>query len=131
LQRRRCTAVAEAGGTGVAYLIDSGDPTKTTSAFKGTIDAIRSAAVSCRLEIPEAPQGQTFDKQKVSVHYLSGSDESALSYDADRKGSDAWHYDDPNQPRELVLCPETCKAREDDERAELVVDFECEPVILL
>lgn len=125
------TAVAEAGGTGTAYLIDTGDPTKTTSAFKGTIDAIRSAAVSCRLEIPEAPQGQTFDKQKVSVRYLSSGSETTLSYDADCKGSDAWHYDDPDQPRELELCPETCKGLQDDERAELVVDFECEPVILL
>ncbi len=125
------TAVAEAGGTGKAYLIDTGDPTKTTSAFKGTIDAIRSAAVSCRLEIPDAPQGQTFDKQKVSVRYLSGSSENALSYDADCQGSAAWHYDDPAQPRELVLCSETCKVLQDDDRAELVVDFECEPVILL
>ena len=125
------TIVAEAGATGQAYLIDTGDPTKTTSAFKSTIDTIRSAAVSCRLEIPEAPAGQSFDKQKVSVRYLSGANETALSYDADCKGGETWHYDDPAAPRELVLCPDTCKALQDDELAELVVDFECEPVILL
>ena len=125
------TVVAEAGATGQAYLIDTGDPTKTTSAFKGTIDAIRSAAVSCRLEIPEAPVGQSFDKQKVSVRYLSGANQTALSYDADCKGSETWHYDDPAAPGELVLCPDTCKALQNDELAELVVDFECEPVILL
>jgi hypothetical protein len=125
------TVVAEAGATGQAYLIDTGDPTKTTSAFKGTIDAIRSAAVSCRLAIPEPPQGQSFDKQKVSVRYLSGSNETALRYDADCKAGDRWHYDDPEEPQELELCPDTCKVLQADELAELVVDFECEPVILL
>ena len=123
--------VAEAGGSGQAYLIDTGDPTKTTSAFKATIEAIRSAAVSCKLAIPEAPPGQTFDKQKVSVRYLSGSSEIALNYDADCNGNEAWHYDDASAPSELVLCPSTCKGLQDDELAELVVDFECEPVILL
>ena len=125
------TVVAEAGGTGQAYLIDTGDPTKTTDAFKGTIDAIRSAAVSCRLAIPEAPAGQSFDKQKVGVRYLSGAKETPLSYGADCKATNSWHYDDPAAPRELVLCPDTCKALQNDELAELVVDFECEPVILL
>jgi hypothetical protein len=114
-----------------SYLIDTGDPNKTTSAFKTTIDAIRSAAVSCMLAIPEPPRGQSFDKQKVSVRHLSGSNQTVLSYDADCKGSSRWHYDDPKEPHELVLCPETCKALQGDERAELVVDFECEPVILL
>jgi hypothetical protein len=125
------TEIAEAGGTGQAYLIDTGDPTKTTSAFKATIDAIRSAAVSCRVDIPDPPQGQTFDKQKVSVRYLSGPKDTALSYQADCAGSASWHYDDPAAPQELVLCPETCEALQGDELAELVVDFECEPVILL
>ena len=125
------TQVAEAGGTGKAYLIDTGDPTKTTNAFKATIDAIRSSAVSCMLSIPDPPQGQTFDKQKVSVRHLSGSKQTALSYDADCRASTSWHYDDATQPHELVLCPETCKTLQGDEHAELVVDFECEPVILL
>lgn len=125
------TQVAEAGSTGKAYLIDTGDPTKTSTAFKTTIDAIRSSAVSCMVSIPAAPQGQTFDKQKVSVRHLSGSNQTALSYDADCKGGSSWHYDDPKDPHELVLCPETCKALQGDEHAELAVDFECEPVILL
>lgn len=125
------TVIAEAGGTDKAYLIDTGDPTKTTNAFKVTIDAIRSAAVSCKLEIPDPPTGQTFDKQKVSVRALSGASETALSYDPDCMTGDSWHYDDPKAPKELVLCTDTCKALQNDERVELVVDFECEPVILL
>lgn len=125
------TDIARAGGSGKAYLIDTGDPTQTVAAFKRTIDEIRSAAVSCMLQIPEAPAGQTFDKQKVSVRYLSGMSDVALEYDASCGGTSSWHYDDPADPHELVLCPETCKALQGDERAELVVDFECEPVILL
>jgi hypothetical protein len=123
--------IAQAGGSGKAYLIATSDPTQTVSAFKHTIDEIRSAAVSCMVEIPDAPQGQTFDKQKVSVRYLSGTNQTALAYDADCKGPSAWHYDNPTVPQELVLCADTCKVLQDDEQAELVVDFECEPVILL
>jgi hypothetical protein len=123
--------IAKAGGTGKAYLIDTGNPNQTVSDFKKTIDEIRSAAVSCNVTIPDAPAGQSFDKQKVSVRYTSGADQTALKYDAECKAASTWHYDDPAQPHELVLCPETCKTLQGDEKAELAVDFECEPVILL
>jgi hypothetical protein len=123
--------IAKAGGTGDAYLIDTGDPTQTVADFKRTIDGIRNAAVSCELAIPEAPAGRSFDKQKVSVRYASGATQTPLTYDAACKAQSSWHYDDSNAPKQIVLCPDTCRALQGDEKAELAVDFECEPVILL
>ncbi|HKP61367.1 MAG TPA: vWA domain-containing protein [Polyangiales bacterium] len=123
--------IAKAGGTSKAYLIDTGNPTQTTADLKRTVDEIRSAAISCELAIPQAPAGQTFDKQKVSVRYTSGGSKSSLKYDADCKANTSWHYDDVKAPKEIVLCPDTCKVLQGDESAELAVDFECEPVILL
>jgi von Willebrand factor type A domain len=122
--------IAKAGGTGDAYLIDTGNPAQTAADFKKTIDGIRSAAVACELAIPAAPAGQTFDKKKVSVKYSAGGSATALAYDPECKGASSWHYDEANDPKEIVLCSETCKGLQSDESAELAVDFECEQVIL-
>ncbi len=59
-------SIAEAGGTEHAYLIDTGDPSRTASAFSGAIDAIRGAAVACTVEIPLPPDGRVFDKEASS-----------------------------------------------------------------
>jgi hypothetical protein len=122
--------IAEAGGTSQAYLIDTGNPTQTVADFKQTIDLIRSAAISCKLDVPPAPMGQTFDKKKVSVRYSKSGATTALGYDSECKAAAAWHYDDANQPKQIVLCPQTCKTLQSDESVELAVDFECEQVIL-
>lgn len=122
--------IAKAGGTGQAYLIDTGNAAQTVADFKRTIDMIRTASISCKLDIPPAPAGQSFDKKKVSVRSSKGGSTTALSYDGDCKSATTWHYDDANQPKQIVLCPETCKTLQSDERVELSVDFECEQVIL-
>jgi hypothetical protein len=122
--------IAKAGGTGDAYLIDTGNPAQTATDFKKTIDGIRSAAVACDLAIPAAPSGQTFDKKKVTVRYSTAGSTSTLSYDPGCKSASTWHYDDANEPKEIVLCPETCKGLQSNDDSELAVDFECEQVIL-
>jgi hypothetical protein len=121
--------IAVAGGTDQAYVIDTGDPAKTVSDFKETIEGIRSASLSCNVEIPAPPAGETFDKTKVSVSVASGATTSKLGYASDCKGTDVWHYDDPDQPKELVLCPDTCTKIQSDPMAQLSVAFECDQVI--
>lgn len=122
--------IARAGGTGEAYLIDTGNPAQTVADFTATIESIRGASVSCNLAIPQPPAGETFDKTKVSVAYRSAGRDHALAYDAACGGGAQWHYDDPNQPRQIVLCPDACAALSADPSAELNVAFECERVIL-
>jgi len=122
--------IAKAGGTGNAYIIDTGNPGQTVADFKNTIDMIRSSAVSCNLTIPPPPAGQSFDKKKVSVNYTGAIGSKDLVYSADCKASDSWRYDDPDNPKEIALCPDTCKVLQSDASAELAVDFECEQVIL-
>ena len=123
-------SIAKAGGTGNAYIIDTGNPTQTVADFKATIDKIRSASVSCNLPIPAAPAGQTFDKKKVSVNYTGANGARGLAYDGECKAANSWHYDDPDQPKEIALCPDTCKSLQMDETAEIAVNFECEQVII-
>lgn len=124
--------VAVAGGTEHAYLIDTGNPESTTAAFKAAVDAIRGASVSCIVEISPAPDGRSFDAQKVRVTYQSGNGEpTALTYDQECAAQSAWRYDSPEDPTQIVLCESTCAAIQADPEAALGVDFTCEDVIII
>lgn len=119
------TQIAMAGGTGQAYIINTGDPTQTATSFKAAVDSIRGAAISCDARIPPAPTGSTFDKQKVAVSYTSNGTATALTYDAACAMPNSWHYDDPTTPTEVVLCPNTCSAIQADPNGALSVEFSC------
>ncbi|WP_437516608.1 vWA domain-containing protein [Sorangium sp. So ce1099] len=123
--------VAVAGGTEHAYLIDTGNPAATAAAFKAAVDAIRGAAVSCTVAIPAAPDGRTFDAQKVRVTYTSGDEAIALTYDQECETEEAWRYDSAENPTQIVLCDSTCAAIQADPAAALGVDFTCEDVITI
>ncbi|WP_437672893.1 vWA domain-containing protein [Sorangium sp. So ce131] len=124
--------VAEAGGTERAFLIDTGDPEATTAAFKAAVDAIRGGTVSCTVAIPPAPDGRTFDEQRVRVTYRSGNDApTALTYDQECEADNAWRYDNPQSPAQIVLCESACAAIQADPQAALGVDFTCEDVIVI
>src|SRR5690606_4740212 len=100
--------IAEAGGTGQAYLIDTGNPDETSAAFAMAIDQIRGSSIACDVQIPEPPSDRSFDKEAVSVTYtLSGAAPTPLDYDPTCLGQ-AWHYDDPAAPTRIVLCPDAC-----------------------
>ncbi|XXS75756.1 vWA domain-containing protein [Sorangium sp. So ce131] len=123
--------IAAAGGTGEAVLIDTGDPSQTAAAFKAAVDRIRSASVSCTMAIPPAPDGGTFDKEKVRVLYTaSGANTpTELTYDQTCATEDAWRYDEPANPTQIVLCGSACATVQADVGAVLNVDFTCESVI--
>ncbi|WP_437320415.1 vWA domain-containing protein [Sorangium sp. So ce385] len=122
--------IAVAGGTGEAFIIETGNPDATATSFRAAIDQIRGAAVSCTIAIPPAPEGRTFDKQRVRVTYASGQSEpKALAYDQECASGDAWRYDNPANPTQIELCEDACSAVQSDPAAALGVDFTCEDVI--
>jgi hypothetical protein len=120
-------ALAAAGGTEQAYLIDTGDPEATASAFTQAIAAIRDTAIACELAIPDPPAGKTFDKERVAVHFTVGSGaQQSLPYDTSCSGGAGWRYDDPASPATIVLCESTCEAVQGDTHAAFEVEFACE-----
>ncbi|MGC4087530.1 MAG: vWA domain-containing protein [Polyangiaceae bacterium] len=121
--------VAVAGGTQHAFLIDTGNPTNTSSAFGAAVSSIRSASISCEAAIPKPPAGKSFDKRRVAVKYTGNTGTTQLQYDAACSASDAWHYDDANNPTRVVLCANTCAKIQADSSAKLSVEFACEDVI--
>lgn len=122
--------IATAGGTEQAFLIDTGDPAATSRSFTQAIDAIRATSISCALAIPDPPDGKTFDKERVAVRYASGSAAATrFSYDPSCAGNSAWHYDDPTDPHQIVLCESTCNLVKSDPDASFEVEFACEQLL--
>lgn len=120
-------AIAEAGGTERAFLIDTGNPTQTSQDFRAAIDQIRGSAISCDVAIPEPPAGREFDKEAVAVTYsVDNGSPNALAYDPECDGL-AWHYDDTETPSRIVLCTDACQTVQADAATTLAVNFACEP----
>jgi hypothetical protein len=122
--------IAAAGGTKRAFIIQTGDPSATISAFQDAVGSIRDSQLTCDFEIPPLPAGQSFDPTRANVDYASStSDASAsteeLAYDADCQSNRAWRYDDPAAPTRMVLCDATCTAVRADPHASLHVEFGC------
>jgi len=117
--------VAEAGGTGTAFLIQTGDPGATSTQFAGVIESIRGAAISCELAMPEPPAGQTLATDQVNVTYTSGAVATPYFYDPTCTSANSWHYDDALQPTAVVLCPNDCSTVMADPNAGIVVEFGC------
>jgi hypothetical protein len=104
-------AVAAAGGTKKAFLVDTG---ATASAeFAAALDAIRQASISCEYAIPSV--SGAIDYGKVNVQYtpaggsptIVGQVKSAATCDATRGG---WYYDNPAHPTKIEVCPASCRA---------------------
>jgi hypothetical protein len=123
--------IASAGQTQRAYLVDTGSPTATVSAFSAAVQAIREQSASCAIAIPDPPNGEQFDRQKVAVSYQSGGSQIELGYDAACAGVRAWRYDDPAAPTRIELCPSTCDEVKQDPQAALEILFACDTLILL
>jgi hypothetical protein len=123
--------IAVAGGTQKAYIIDTGDPAKTTADLKETIEKIRGYSISCDLKIPAPQGGYVFDKQKVAVSYNRKGTVTQLTYDATCQNSNGWQYDNPADPKQIKLCTEVCKAIQDDSTTKINIEFTCDPVIVI
>lgn len=121
-------ALAEAGGTGTAFLIDTGDPVSTEARFAEAVEQIRTQAVACDWAIPPHPtQGARFEADKIDVSLSSGTNVERLPYDPGCDEADGWHFDNVDAPGRVVLCESSCKTLEAAPNAAVRVDFLCEP----
>jgi hypothetical protein len=112
-------AIAEAGGTGRAYLAESGGEAALTAA----LDAIRTSAQSCAYVIPEEGRvtaERTAAKVTVRVGMNGASSQVGQVKDIASCASGAgWYYERPpvtgdpsdtdTAPTRVTLCPATCE----------------------
>jgi len=115
-------AIADAGGSDEAFIVETTSSDATAAAFKAAIEAIRASVTSCSLAIPEPPDGAVFEPDKVNVTI----DGAPIGYDPTCDIAGSWRYDAPDAPTSIELCPDTCLAVQSSATRDLVLEFGCE-----
>jgi hypothetical protein len=123
-------AIAAAGGTMKAYIVDSGG--NTTQQFIDAMNAIRkSAGLACEYLIPPPAMGEMIDFQKINVQYIPGAGGSPQNILHAKTAADCdpvsggWYYDDNASPKKVVMCPATCSVIEDDNKGKIDILLGC------
>lgn len=103
-------AIAAAGGTEKAFLVDGANVERDVSAALGRI---RGTALPCTFRLPPAPEGRALalDRMNVVVTDIEGKDH-AVPFVTDAAGCDAsggWHYGAGEPPETVELCPASCE----------------------
>jgi hypothetical protein len=128
--RSNLDGIAKAGGTGAAYIVDTGS--NVTDEFLKALNDIRGKTVGCSYAIPAPPAGQKLDYGLVNVTYTPGSGGAAITLGkvanptACGTSAHAWHYDDEVTHGSIVLCPSTCATVEADAAARVDIVLGCE-----
>ena len=128
-------ALAGGGGTGTAVVIDTSQD--VTKALQAALNRIRTMAVACSFQIPQATTG-AIDFHKVNVQ-VSGAGGTAstighvngkASCDPTRGG---WYYDvDPatGQPSTIIACDATCTQLRTDATARIDIVLGCQTIVI-
>lgn len=115
-------AIAVAGGSEAAFIVQTGDPEQTAADFAAAIETIRSGTISCNLPIPEPPNGASLEPDELNVRFNG----ELLGYDPECADPRGWRYDDPSMPTQIEICPAACEEAKEDPDRELVVEFGCQ-----
>jgi hypothetical protein len=104
-------AVAQAGGTAQALIVEAGQ--NTEQQFLAKMNQIRGEAqVPCEYQIPPATPDKPFDPRLVNVQYTQSGAPTIVYAVPDANACDpaqgGWYFDNPADPKRLLLCPTTC-----------------------
>lgn len=85
--------------------------------------------LACEWDIPDPPEGETFDPTKVNVElHLDGQDQSVYYVDNEAAcaGGDGWYYyPDIGNPQTIRICPATCAKVQSANQASVDILFGC------
>lgn len=104
-------AVAQAGGTGQAFIVDAAQDAEQQ--FLAKMNQIRGdAQVPCEFQIPPATPDKPFDPHLVNVQYSQSGTPTIVYAVPDANSCNpaqgGWYFDNPADPKRLLLCPTTC-----------------------
>lgn len=122
--------IAQTGGA--AGVICTGDWDQVFNDITAAV--IDGSQVSCELEVPDPPDGETLDPSRVNVRYLEGgigpgATIPRVDSSADCAAAGGWHYDDNAAPSLIVLCPATCSDVQNDPEASVQVELGCQVIV--
>lgn len=100
-------AIAQAGGTDQVIPVSTGN---AGADFLKALDEIRGA-ISCQYLLPVAQSGNV-DPNKVNLGWTpEGGDQEVIPQVPNAgacQGAPGWYYDNPADPKQVLLCPATC-----------------------
>lgn len=124
--------VAQAGGTGSAFIVDAtlGD---ASAQFLTAMNSIRGAAtVPCQYTIPAPTPDRQIDPSMIGVAVTPNGGTKAeipkLSGAAACDANGGWYFDDPNAPTKVLLCDSTCSFVTADPLNQLDFVMQCKSV---
>jgi len=97
-------------------------------------EVIGGTQLACEFEIPEPPNGEDFDPDKVNVDFDDGLGGTLpiprVASAAECPGViDGWYYDDPAAPTMIVMCPQTCEKVQVAKNGSINIAFGCETIV--
>ncbi len=124
--------IAAAGGTTNAFIVDTN--MNVNQQFLMALNQIRGAALGCTYSIPVPASGMV-DYTKVNVQYTPGNGGAPMVIPQVQdmahcpSSGDAWYYDNPAAPTQIILCSATCMTVSADAMGEIDVLTGCKTVI--
>jgi len=102
--------IAQAGGTGNAFIVDTSQNVSTQ--FLDALNKIRGAALGCQYKIP-VPDSGVVNTGEVNVQFTATGGSPELVPQVASKAQcpasgNAWYYDNPSSPSQILLCTSTC-----------------------
>jgi hypothetical protein len=95
---------------------------------------IESVPLPCNYPIPMPPDGETLDPEKVNMELTAQGTATKMVIprapsEGDCMANQAWFYDDPAAPTQLLLCPATCELAQAGGTVDIA--FGCETVVIV
>lgn len=120
-------AIAAAGGTTEAFIVDTAS--NTTQQFLDALNVIQGIVLPCSYGIPVPPVGEP-DFKSVNVNYTpGGGTKGVIPFVANEAAcpasGNAWYYDDPANPTQILLCPSTCQTVSGDTQGTVDIVLGC------
>lgn len=118
-------AIAAAGGTGAATLVDTGG--NAQQALLAALDGIRRKAIPCDYDIPPG----TIDPESTNVTYTSNGNTKNLVFVGNEAGCGkapdgaGWYFDNEAAPKKVILCAAMCEAVKGDDLGSVELVFGC------
>jgi hypothetical protein len=131
--REGLSAMARVGGTGPAGCSDTGSPqychfdmTQSRDVEAALTTALgnitQQIPVDCNFVIPPPPNNlDVIDTSRTNVSYNGNT----VPYDQSCMTANAWRFDDPAQPEQVIFCGALCDQVKADGNAEVALSFNC------
>ena len=98
-------------------------------------NVVDTTPLACEWTIPPAPEGESFDKDKVNVRFTSSkgkvTEYKKVTSEDNCKDRQGWFYDHEKDPKKVLVCPATCEKIQKDTKGKINIIMGCATVVLI